>query len=168
MNYRLCKDSTASLQKELMAVKKENLMLKRVIYHYQHEALKTEKETTGKRLPENVVPLENNQLVPMINRKAIPFWKLTPAERDVLKVLIEEKHQVISRQDLARKIWANGNLSSCMSRLSMLIRNIREKLEVDDEVIKTSWGSGYRLTPDFFMYYKLDDSFLNEKSAVQE
>lgn len=168
MNYRLVKDSTVVLQKELRALKKENLMLKRVIYHYQNEVIKSKEESAGKRLPENVVQLENNQLAPIKERVPIPFWKLTPTESNVLKVLLEEKHQVISRQNLARKIWEKGNLSSCMSRLSMLIRKIREKLNVDDEVIQTNWGSGYRLTPAFFRYYKLDDSLITEKKAVPD
>lgn len=168
MNYRLCKDSIASLQKELMAIKKENLMLKRVIYHYQHEALKTGEEMNEKRLSENVVSLESKQGVSMKERKAIPFWKLTPTERNVLKVLLEEKHQVISRQELARKIWTDGNWSSSMSRLSTIIRQLRKKLEVGDEAIQTSWGVSYCLTPAFFLYYKLEDASITEIKAAQE
>ncbi len=71
------------------------------------------------------------------------LYKLTNSEFDILLILIKEKGNIVSRDELMTALW--GNDANYESRtIDMHIRNIRKKLN-DPEIIITMHGLGYRI-----------------------
>lgn len=95
----------------------------------------------------------------------IPLWNLTRSEREMLSTLISTKEAPISRNDLAIKIWGDSDSASHMTRLSTIIKHLRNKLKIDGveyDVIRTNWGEGYQLSKVFFDHYVVDDRIMEE------
>ncbi|MDT2702179.1 winged helix-turn-helix domain-containing protein [Enterococcus dongliensis] len=98
-------------------------------------------------------------------KRPIPLWNLTRSEREMLSTLISTKEAPISRNDLAIKIWGDSDSASHMTRLSTIIKHLRNKLKIDGveyDIIRTNWGEGYQLSKVFFDYYVIDDRIMNE------
>ncbi|MBM7711847.1 winged helix-turn-helix domain-containing protein [Enterococcus xiangfangensis] len=98
-------------------------------------------------------------------KRPIPLWNLTRSEREMLSTLISTKDAPISRNDLAIKIWGDSDSASHMTRLSTIIKHLRNKLKIDGveyDVIRTNWGEGYQLSKVFFDHYVVDDRIMEE------
>ncbi|MGH1749715.1 helix-turn-helix domain-containing protein [Enterococcus raffinosus] len=98
-------------------------------------------------------------------KRPIPLWNLTRSEREMLSTLISTKEAPISRNDLAVKIWGDSDSASHMTRLSTIIKHLRNKLKIDGveyDVIRTNWGEGYQLSKVFFDHYVVDDRIMEE------
>ncbi|RKQ64071.1 two-component system alkaline phosphatase synthesis response regulator PhoP [Thermovibrio guaymasensis] len=72
----------------------------------------------------------------IVNGKEI---KLTTKEREVLKVLISKKGQVVSKDEIFNKVWKGEGSKRVVD---VYIKYLRDKL---GERIQTVWGIGYRL-----------------------
>ena len=71
---------------------------------------------------------------------------LTLKEFELLKLLLESKGKVLSRNYLLDKIWGYDYVSDAAT-VSVHINRIREKIENDlrnPKIIETIWGAGYR------------------------
>jgi DNA-binding response OmpR family regulator len=71
---------------------------------------------------------------------------LTTQERKLLQELIQVGGNVLSREDLCRRIWMKEPTSSTRSQLSSLIKRIKQKMDesyFDSNCVKTVWGKGY-------------------------
>ncbi|MBU5359602.1 helix-turn-helix domain-containing protein [Enterococcus raffinosus] len=69
-------------------------------------------------------------------------------ELQVFRILQASKDDYISRENLSQQLWGEAPTKSKESRLSGIIRSIKEKLSTygfDDSCLETSWGHGYRL-----------------------
>lgn len=98
-------------------------------------------------------------------KRPLPLWNLTRSEREMLSTLIATKDAPISRNDLAIKIWGDSDSASHMTRLSTIIKHLRNKLKIDGveyDVIRTNWGEGYQLSKVFFDHYVIDDRIMEE------
>ncbi len=76
--------------------------------------------------------------------------ELTPLEFRMLKVLIEKKEQVITRNDFLDKIWGEDNMVVSSRTIDSHIVNIRKKIEHDPshpKHILSIRGVGYKLNP---------------------
>lgn len=74
---------------------------------------------------------------------------LTPLEFRMLKLLIEKKGQVISRNDFLDRIWGEDNVSVSFRTVDSHIANIRKKIEDDPSNPKhiiSLRGIGYKFT----------------------
>ena len=74
--------------------------------------------------------------------------ELTPLEFQMLKVLIQKKEQVISRNDFLDKIWGEDNMVVSSRTIDSHIANIRKKIEDDPsnpKHILSIRGVGYKL-----------------------
>ena len=70
--------------------------------------------------------------------------ELRAMEYKLLLYLIENSGRVITRDELFDNVWGDEN--TCDGTITVHIRHIREKIEVDPknpEIIKTVWGVGY-------------------------
>jgi predicted XRE-type DNA-binding protein len=97
-------------------------------------------------------------------KRPIPLWNLTRSEREMLSTLISTKDAPISRSDLAVKIWGDSDSASHMTRLSTIIKHLRNKLKIDGveyDVIRTNWGEGYQLSKICFDHYIVDDRIMD-------
>ena len=73
---------------------------------------------------------------------------LTPTEFTILQILLENKGNVISAEDLFHRIWKDEYYSKSNNTITVHIRHLREKLNdsVDKpKYIKTIWGVGYKI-----------------------
>lgn len=73
---------------------------------------------------------------------------LTPTEFSILRILLENKGNVVSAEALFHQIWKDEYYSKSNNTITVHIRHLREKLNdtVDKpKYIKTIWGVGYRI-----------------------
>lgn len=81
---------------------------------------------------------------------AITLINLSSLELQVLEKLRSHPGEIVSRDELCMTLWGNVSQSR-LAQLSSLVKNIKlklETLEVDQEVIQTIWGKGYRVRKD--------------------
>lgn len=73
---------------------------------------------------------------------------LSASESKLLRILYRQQKKYISREALCMEMWGKGKSNSTMSQLSSLVSKLKQKLdllEVEGEIVETSWGQGYRL-----------------------
>jgi len=73
---------------------------------------------------------------------------LTPTEFSILRILCENKGNVVSSEQLFHEIWGDEYFSKGNNTITVHIRNLREKLgDTMDKpkYIKTVWGVGYKI-----------------------
>lgn len=75
---------------------------------------------------------------------------LTPTEFIMLKIFIEHKGTILSREGLLEKIWGDNYVGD-MKIVDVNIRRLRRKIEDDasrPQYIETVWGQGYTWKKD--------------------
>lgn len=73
---------------------------------------------------------------------------LTPTEFSILQILLENKGNVLSGEELFRRIWKDEYYTKSNSTITVHIRRLREKLNdtlENPKYIKTIWGVGYKI-----------------------
>lgn len=81
----------------------------------------------------------------LLNDKPLP---LTPTEFSILQILLENKGNVISGEELFHKIWKDEYYTKSNNTITVHIRRLREKLNdtlENPKYIKTVWGVGYKI-----------------------
>jgi len=73
--------------------------------------------------------------------------KLTKKEYMILEYLVRNKSQLISRNQLLEHAW-DRNVDVFTNVVDTHIKNLRKKLGDSGKVIKTVYGSGYRISND--------------------
>jgi two-component system alkaline phosphatase synthesis response regulator PhoP len=74
--------------------------------------------------------------------------EFTPLEFNMLKILIQEKERVISRNEFLDRIWGEDNMVVSSRTIDSHIANIRKKIENDPSSPKhilSIRGVGYKL-----------------------
>lgn len=80
-----------------------------------------------------------------LNEKALV---LTPTEFSILRILLENKGNVVSAEELFHRIWKDEYYSKANNTITVHIRHLREKLNdtlENPRFIKTIWGVGYKI-----------------------
>jgi two-component system response regulator VanR len=73
---------------------------------------------------------------------------LTPTEFSILRILCENKGNVVSSERLFHEIWGDEYYSKSNNTITVHIRHLREKMRdtVDNpKYIRTVWGVGYKI-----------------------
>ena len=73
---------------------------------------------------------------------------LTPTEFSILQILLENKSNVLSGEELFRRIWKDEYYTKSNNTTTVHIRRLREKLNdtlENPKYIKTIWGVGYKI-----------------------
>ena len=73
---------------------------------------------------------------------------LTPTEFSVLRILCQQKGNVVSAEELFHQIWGDEYFSKSNNTITVHIRHLREKMGdsfEDPKYIKTIWGCGYKI-----------------------
>ena len=73
---------------------------------------------------------------------------LTPTEFSILRILCSERGNVVSAEELFRRVWGEEYYSRASSTITVHIRHLREKMGDSFETpryIKTVWGVGYKI-----------------------
>ncbi|MDU1707837.1 MAG: response regulator transcription factor, partial [Anaerococcus vaginalis] len=114
--------------------------VKAQLRRYNNYNLKT-KEGTGNILTYQNVDLNIKSREVLVDGQEID---LTPIEFIILKSLLEKKSEVLESEDLFYKICPNDYYVK-NNTISVHIRHIREKLGVQNNIITTVWGVGYKI-----------------------
>lgn len=81
----------------------------------------------------------------LLNEKPL---ELTPTEFSILRILLENKGQVVSAEELFHQIWQDEYYTKSNNTITVHIRHLREKMEDNtggQKYIKTIWGVGYKI-----------------------
>lgn len=81
----------------------------------------------------------------LLNEKPL---SLTPTEFSILRILCEQKGNVVSSEQLFHEIWKEEYFSKSNNSITVHIRHLREKMNDSIEspkYIKTIWGVGYKI-----------------------
>ncbi len=81
----------------------------------------------------------------LLNEKPLA---LTPTEFSILRILCEQKGNVVSSEQLFHEIWGDEYFSKSNNTITVHIRHLREKMNDSVEkpkYIKTVWGVGYKI-----------------------
>lgn len=81
----------------------------------------------------------------LLNEKSL---SLTPTEFSILRILCEEKGNVVSAEKLFHKIWGDEYFTKSNNTITVHIRHLREKMNDsfdNPKYIKTVWGVGYKI-----------------------
>lgn len=114
--------------------------VKAQLRRYNNYNLKT-KEGTGNILTYQNVDLNIKSREVLVDGQKID---LTPIEFIILKSLLEKKSEVLGSEDLFYKIYPDEYYIK-NNTVSVHIRHIREKLGVQNNIITTVWGVGYKI-----------------------
>ncbi|GAA2969887.1 response regulator transcription factor [Finegoldia magna] len=114
--------------------------VKAQLRRYNNYNLKT-KEGTGNILTYQNVDLNIKSREVLVDGQEID---LTPIEFIILKSLLEKKSEVLGSEDLFYKIYPDEYYIK-NNTISVHIRHIREKLGVQNNIITTVWGVGYKI-----------------------
>lgn len=81
----------------------------------------------------------------LLNEKPLT---LTPTEFSILRILLEQKGNAVSAEQLFHEIWKDEYFSKSNNTITVHIRHLREKMNDSAEnpkYIKTIWGVGYKI-----------------------
>jgi two-component system response regulator VanR len=81
----------------------------------------------------------------LLNEKPL---SLTPTEFSILRILCENKGNVVNSETLFHKIWGDEYYSKSNNTITVHIRHLREKMNDTADhpkYIKTVWGVGYKI-----------------------
>lgn len=81
----------------------------------------------------------------LLNEKPLT---LTPTEFSILKILCQNKGNVVSSEEMFHSVWGEEYYSKNNNTITVHIRHIREKMGDSFEspkYIKTVWGVGYKI-----------------------
>jgi len=81
----------------------------------------------------------------LLNEKPL---SLTPTEFSILRILCEQKGNVVSAEKLFHEIWGNEYFTKSNNTITVHIRHLREKMgdaTENPKYIKTVWGVGYKI-----------------------
>lgn len=81
----------------------------------------------------------------LLNEKPL---SLTPTEFSILRILCQQKGNVVSAEELFHRIWGDEYYSKSNNTITVHIRHLREKMGdsfEDPKYIKTVWGCGYKI-----------------------
>ena len=73
---------------------------------------------------------------------------LTPTEFSILRILCQQRGNVVSSEELFHQIWGDEYYSKNNNTITVHIRHLREKMGDSFETpkyIKTIWGVGYKI-----------------------
>ncbi len=80
-----------------------------------------------------------------LNEKAL---SLTPTEFSILRILCQNKGNVVSAEELFHQIWGDEYFDKSNNSITVHIRHLREKMGdsfEEPKYIKTVWGCGYKI-----------------------
>lgn len=71
---------------------------------------------------------------------------LSTKEFQILLYLIENKNLVLTREQIYDAIWGVGSDYCDLNTVTVHIKNLRNKIDPQNDYIKTVWGVGYKFT----------------------
>lgn len=124
-------------------------------------SLEVIREVISKKYLANRAFTQMNQLLPQKEtnhqkvKRTISELNLSSLEYKLLKYLYFTEGKIISRTEICEHLWEGRATHSKLSSLSVLVKNIRKKLQIrniPETIIQTMWGKGYQVTSEFYEF----------------
>lgn len=121
-----------------------NELVARVKAHLRREKRKDKavKNETGVLVFDDITIHKDSYEVFKNGRKI----NLSTKEFQILLYLIENKNLVLSREQIYDAVWGVGSDYCDLNTVTVHIKNLRDKIDPQNEYIKTVWGVGYKFT----------------------
>lgn len=112
-------------------------LVARVKAHLRREKRKTDGES--EKISVGEIEIDTNAFTVYKNGTAVPF---STREFQLLQYLMENAGKVLTREQIFSHVWNTefGDIGT----VAVNIKNIRDKIDSDNEYIKTVWGVGYK------------------------
>ncbi len=114
-------------------------LVARVKAHIRREHRETEK-AKGTTLEFDTITINKERYEVYKNRQPV---ELTHREFQILCYFIENSGQVLSKEQIFNEVW--GPDYGDIGTVAVNIKNLRSKLDPNNEYLKTVWGVGYKL-----------------------
>ncbi|WP_070000257.1 response regulator transcription factor [Cellulosilyticum sp. I15G10I2] len=113
-------------------------LVARVNAHVRREKRKLKHDESLITLGDIVIDKQNG----IVKRNGL-LVDLSTREFQVFSYLVDNMGKVLSREQIFENVW--GNTFGDLNSVTIHIKNIRGKLDPDNQLIRTVWGVGYRL-----------------------
>lgn len=112
-------------------------LVARVKAHLRREKRKT--DSVSEKISVGEIEIDTNSFTVYKNGTAVPF---STREFQLLQYLMENAGKVLTREQIFSHVWNTefGDIGT----VAVNIKNIRDKIDSDNEYIKTIWGVGYK------------------------
>lgn len=124
------------------------------------ELLMKSRMQNGKNSPGNIESSFSEKIrVP----EQIDQLNLSRLEKKVFIELYHSIGKIVTREELCKSIWNVDVRNSHLSHISAIIKKMRikfKKLNLPEDAIRTVWGEGYVLSPEFFYVEEAADSIV--------
>lgn len=112
-------------------------LVARVKAHLRREKRKT--DSVSEKISVGEIEIDTNSFTVYKNGTAVPF---STREFQLLQYLMENAGKVLTREQIFSHVWNTefGDIGT----VAVNIKNIRDKIDIDNEYIKTIWGVGYK------------------------
>lgn len=117
--------------------------VKAQLRRYKRYNVKTEPEENIIAVSGLVLNIKTHECI--LNEKTL---SLTPTEFSILRILCQQKGNVVSAEELFHQIWKEAYFSKSNNTITVHIRHLREKMGdsfENPQYIKTVWGCGYKI-----------------------
>lgn len=118
-----------------------NELVARVKAHLRREKRSEASEAN----PANIIKVGNM----VINTESYEVFKdnkrvdLSTREFQIVCCFVRNKNRVLSREQIYKEVWGDNDFRD-LNTVTVHIRNLRSKLDQQNELIKTVWGIGYK------------------------
>ena len=112
-------------------------LVARVKAHLRRVKRKT--DSVSEKISVGEIEIDTNSFTVYKNGTAVPF---STREFQLLQYLMENAGKVLTREQIFSHVWNTefGDIGT----VAVNIKNIRDKIDSDNEYIKTIWGVGYK------------------------
>jgi two-component system, OmpR family, lantibiotic biosynthesis response regulator NisR/SpaR len=86
------------------------------------------------------IVINKNSYEAFINNKSV---ELSSREFQILMFMMENANKVLSREQIYSSIWGYDDFGD-INTVTVHIKKLREKIDMEDKFIKTIWGTGYK------------------------
>lgn len=83
----------------------------------------------------------------------IDLLNLSRLEKKVFIELYRMRGKIVTREELCKSVWNTSVTNSHLSHVSAIIKKMRikfRKMNLPEDTVKTVWGEGYVLSPEYF------------------
>ena len=113
--------------------------------------LRRYKKYSGETAADNGIIVHSGLTINVNTREVLlneKLLSLTPTEFSILRILCENKGNVVSSEQLFHEIWGDEYFSKSNNTITVHIRHLSEKMSEtveNQKYIKTVWGVGYKI-----------------------
>ena len=117
-------------------------LVARVKAHLRRSRRSSEEEAVGDIgiIKFKGIVINKNSYEAFVNSKSV---ELSSREFQILMYMMENANKVLSREQIYSSIWGYDDFGD-INTVTVHIKKLREKIDIEGKFIKTIWGTGYK------------------------